>query len=257
MYYSEAPHGHLMGEVIGNPQSRTQVRGNLFSFNMPWEDIEKCCHLACLHATGKQKKELDLLREQLGVPHTEETLALLVNVHIVGGNKDLAKHLSGLTMRVRVVQQLIDILRASGYPGYGPKGVNSAEKVAQRLSDRYRSVYGESSFTPAAVHGAVRLRQQSSMSLVKDKLATPAEAGQSTNAWQRTTRPSHIMSERSVRSQCNIQENYAPIFAAFGDVKITTGTSMTNQYGPWYLGMAFPFTLPCAVGGYDVPHQPR
>ena len=30
------------------------------------------------------------------------------------GNKDLTQHLSGLTLRVRVVQHLIDILRASG-----------------------------------------------------------------------------------------------------------------------------------------------
>ena len=257
MYHLEAPHGHLMGEVLGNPQSRTQAKGNIFSFNMPWEDIEKCCHLACVHATGRQKRDIEQLREELGVPHTEETFALLVNVHIVEGNEDLAQHLSGLTMRVRVVQQLIDILRASGYPGYDPKGVNSPDRVAQRLSERYRSVYGESTFTPKAVLDAVRQRQQSSLSLMQGKVATPPEAVQSINSWQRTTRPSHIMSERSVQSQGNIQENYASVFAAFGDVNITTGTSMTNQFVPWYLGMAFPFTLPCAVGGYDVPHHPR
>ena len=36
-----------------------------------------------------------------------------------------------------------------------------------------------------------------------------------------------------------------------------TGTEFIDQHNPQYLGMAFPFTLPCAVGGYDVPHQPR
>ena len=182
---------------------------------------------------------------------------MLVNVHIVGGNKDLAQHLSGLTMRVRVVQQLIDILRASGYPGYDPKGVNSADKVAQRLSERYRSVYGDSTFTPAAVLDAVRLREKSALSLVQDRVATPPEAIQPLQTWQSTTRPSHIMPERSVRSQSNVQENYASVFAAFGDVKITTGNTMTNQFVPWYVGMVFPFTLPSAVGGYDVPNHPR
>ena len=32
---------------------------------------------------------------------------------------------------------------------------------------------------------------------------------------------------------------------------------MTKQHVPWYLGMAFPLTLPCAVGGYDVPQCSR
>ena len=32
---------------------------------------------------------------------------------------------------------------------------------------------------------------------------------------------------------------------------------MVAQFNPWYLGMAFPFTVPLAVGSYDIPHQPR
>eukprot|EP00959_Pyramimonas_sp_CCMP1952_P150958 3159070-Pyramimonas_sp.AAC.1 len=32
---------------------------------------------------------------------------------------------------------------------------------------------------------------------------------------------------------------------------------MTDQFNAWYLGMAFPYTLPCAVGGYDVPKRGR
>ena len=43
VYYLEDPHGHLMLERMGQAQARTQARGNLFSSQMPWEDIEKCC----------------------------------------------------------------------------------------------------------------------------------------------------------------------------------------------------------------------
>ena len=32
---------------------------------------------------------------------------------------------------------------------------------------------------------------------------------------------------------------------------------MVPQFHSWYLGMAHPFTLPLAVGGYDIPHQDR
>ena len=42
-YYLEEPYGHLMLEDVSGAQSRAQVRGNLFSFTMPWEDIEEIC----------------------------------------------------------------------------------------------------------------------------------------------------------------------------------------------------------------------
>ena len=95
------------------------------------------------------------------------------------------------------------------------------------------------------------------MSLVQDKIATPPDAVQTINTWQNTTRPSHIMAERSVRTQSNVHENYNSVFAEYGKVNIATGTTLTNQFDPWYLGMAFPFTLPSAVGGYDVPQKSR
>ena len=49
---------------------------------------------------------------------------MLVNVHIVSGDTSLSEHLKGLTMRVAVLQRLLDILRGSGYPGYDEKGIN-------------------------------------------------------------------------------------------------------------------------------------
>ena len=79
VYYLESPYGNLMKEILGKPQGRTKVKGNLFSFNMPWEDIEKCCHQAVLHAKQPHKTELKKLQSELGLPHSEETLALMVN----------------------------------------------------------------------------------------------------------------------------------------------------------------------------------
>ena len=94
-------------------------------------------------------------------------------------------------------------------------------------------------------------------SIVQDKVATPSDAAQSIQKWDRTLRPHHIGAERSVRSQANIHENYKSVFGKFGDVNIQTGTGMVDQHLPWYIGMAFPFTLPSAVGGYDVPQKDR
>ena len=101
----------LMSKVVGKPQGRTQVKGNIFSFNMPWADIEDACRIACESAQRSENIKVNALREELGVPHTEETLATLVNIHIVGGSTDLSQHLSGLTMRVSIVRRLIELLR--------------------------------------------------------------------------------------------------------------------------------------------------
>jgi len=108
VYYLEAPYGNLIDVPLGKPEGRTQVKGNLFSFSMPWDDIEGCCREASRHANEIHGSRLKLLQETLGLPHSEETLAMLVNVHIVGGSKDLALHLKGLTLRIPVMQRLIE-----------------------------------------------------------------------------------------------------------------------------------------------------
>ena len=156
-------------------------------------------------------------------------------------------------MRVTVLQRLIEILRASGYPGYDEKGINSSSRVSERLNERYIKKYGYATFTPEAVKEVVHVHKANKDSIVQDKVATPSEAPKYISEWDKTLRPHHIMAERSTRSQANIHENYKAVFSRFGKFNIQTGTEMTPQFFPWYLGMAFPFTLPSAVGGYDVP----
>ena len=165
-------------------------------------------------------------------------------MHIVGGTKDLALHLQGLTMRANVLQELIEILRRSGYPGYEQHGVNAPAKVAQRLDERYTQKYGSAAFTPAAVAEAIKVLEKQKTSIVQDKVATPSDAAQSIQKWDSTLRPHHIVAERSVRSQANIHDNYKTVFAKYGDVNIQTGNGMVDQHLPWYIGMAYPFTLP-------------
>jgi hypothetical protein len=257
VYYLEDPYGHLMGETMGKPEGRTKVRGNLFSFNMPWQDIERCCANACRHATSPHRENLREIQSNMALPHDEETLALLVNVHIRGGSKDLATHLSGLTLRVAVVQALIEIMRRSGYAGYENRGINSPDKVAQRLKERYTDVYGQAAFIPEAVMTAISVERPGKISIVQDKIATPSDNAASVTEWNKTVRPHTILAERSVRSQGNIHENYRRAFAQFGDFEISTGSEFVDQFKAWYLGMAHPFTMPLAVGGYDVPHEPR
>ena len=124
VYYLEEPYGHLMLEEAAGATSRTKVRGNLFSFAMAWEDVYRCCQEA--EQLGSHERQgaaaLSGLSQESGCTgilllRTEETLASLVRVCVRGGNKDLAHHLDGVTMRPSVVLELIKILRSSGYPG--------------------------------------------------------------------------------------------------------------------------------------------
>ena len=40
-------------------------------------------------------------------------------------------------MRVGVVQELITIMRSSGYHGYEHNGINAPDRVAQRMKEQY------------------------------------------------------------------------------------------------------------------------
>ena len=50
VYYLETPYGNLIDVPFAKPEARTHVKDNLFSFPMPWEDIQQCCREASQHA---------------------------------------------------------------------------------------------------------------------------------------------------------------------------------------------------------------
>ena len=152
-------------------------------------------------------------------------------------------------MRVGVVAQLMKILRSSGYPGYEEVGVNSEALVAQRLKERHTDIYGEASFTPAAICANINVQKKGTISIVQDKVATPSEPMEQITQWESAVSPDHIVAERSINGQANIHENYRNVFSQYGDFQISTGTIFTSQFHPWYLGMARPFTVAAAVGG--------
>ena len=191
------------------------------------------------------------------LPRSEYTLASLVRVCIRGGTKDLAAHLDGVTMRPQVVLQLIKILRSSGYPGYEDKGVNAQSEVDKRMKDQYESKYGTSKFIPDAIYQIVDVRKLKGQSIVTDKVATPPEPDMAIETWERTNRPAHLMAESSGRSATDLHEEHKHLFKQYGQFDITTGSVFLPQFRPQYIGMVHPYTLPIAVGGYDIPGQKR
>ena len=130
VYYLEKPYGHLMLEEMEGPQARTTARGNLFSFELPWEDVFH----RCKDAEKAWMTAASAARRSCALPHDEDVLATLVNVHIVGGSAEAVAELEGATMRIAVVIELITELRGSGYPGYRQNSTLTQQfELAQKL----------------------------------------------------------------------------------------------------------------------------
>ena len=223
--YMEEPYGHLMTESTEGPQARTHVRGNLFSFVMPWEDVANCCEqvLASRQRANTRKRGADLDSHPAALPLDENTLATLVNVHIVSGSSDLAKHLEGITMRTRVVLRLIDMLRRSGYPGYETDGLNSVDAVNRRMHERYDSKYQTDAFIPKAVQVAVQQAHRAKLvgpSLVMDKSATPSDPPADVREFLAHTRPAQLIAQRTVQGTTECFDEMKYTFSKYQDLEI-------------------------------------
>ena len=57
-------------------------------------------------------------QQSFALPHNENVLATLGNIHIVRGSIETVTELEAATMRTQVVLDFISKLRGSGYPGY-------------------------------------------------------------------------------------------------------------------------------------------
>jgi hypothetical protein len=95
------------------------------------------------------------------------------------------------------------------------------------------------------------------LSLIYDKNATPAEPLVGLDSLERQLRPLNLVAQRSSRGSSTSHAEHANVLARYQTVEVTTGSTMMNQLLPQYLGTAFPFTMPVAVGGYDVPGKDR
>ena len=74
--YMEEPFGHLMLEKMDGAQARTRVKGNLFSFVLPWGEIANCCKKAMDNQSqaqdGKKRRRHDHPLSGVAVPLSED-----------------------------------------------------------------------------------------------------------------------------------------------------------------------------------------
>ena len=93
-YFIEGQKGHMMEETLGAQSRACGYRGNLFSFQLDWDDIAKHMNK---RTTDQQMKDW---------PHSPETVCNWIRVvlkHADDKSVDLMKHIKELRVRAHVV----------------------------------------------------------------------------------------------------------------------------------------------------------
>ena len=72
-------------------------------------------------------------------------------------------------------------------------------------------------------------------------------------------RPQEIAAERHSDTGRDVNASFVAAMGKFSssELHVQTGSAMVDQWKPYYLGIAAPFTMSLPVGGYDVWGQPR
>ena len=99
VYYVEGHEGHVMNEEFGKQQWRTAVRGQCFSFVMPWSQILREFN----QRPGSDAKLADL-------PRDADTLHYLFRIHLKVAGKDFGEKLKQVCLRPFVLVRLLQFM---------------------------------------------------------------------------------------------------------------------------------------------------
>ena len=94
-YYVEGVPGHLMNEPVGSQSKSYAVRGNIFSYILPWDQIQ-----AHLNQDLEETDDIDKL------PHLPKKLAEWVRLVFKNGDTEKLHRVSELKVRSRILRQL-------------------------------------------------------------------------------------------------------------------------------------------------------
>ena len=94
-----------MGEQVGAQRHRWGVRGNCFSYHMPWEDI--------ILSLGRCVED-----RELEAPLSQDVLVHLVRLHMKIGDAEWAKHLRQVKLRAHVSLKLACLLIDNKHPAF-------------------------------------------------------------------------------------------------------------------------------------------
>jgi len=215
VYYVEGDRGHLMGEQIGGQRHRWGVRGNCFSYHMPWEDI--------LRSLGRCVEDTELQ-----APLPQDVLVHLVRLHMKVGEAEWAKHLRQVKLRAHVALRLACVLIDNKHPAFRNKG--SAVHLKARFERVLREQYPDSDGDGRVPQRILEACKESlegktaKRGMAKGKHAAPDAAPDSLETALDCIRPHAILAERSSGNIADGNDQRSNALSSYAELSVQTGS---------------------------------
>ena len=129
VYYVEGHEGHTMLEEVGRAQFRTAVRGQCFSFMMPWSLLIK-------ELNGRMSTD-----DLAALPRNESCLQYLLRFHLRVAGRDFDKELKQVCLRPCVLVHLIKFMVEQGHEAFRRSG--RAHALVERIEEAVHARYPE------------------------------------------------------------------------------------------------------------------
>jgi len=254
---------HLMKEIVAKPQRAYGIRGNLFSFLLPWERI---------HEEIEKTVERGDLSEW---PLAPDKLQQLIRVRLVKGPEELLNKFSELKVRAAVVLKVAKIYISchmqalQDRPGIrlihqreGRATMQAsleahAERRIQQFYPRDKYPDTEGAVIPE-LQAMVAAQQEfdashTAESAFEDKQATMPDVTEKAEDCFRCSRPTCVLGEGTTEQGLpdDVVLNYT--FGAIADMKVTMKHDFEDQFVSRYMSLVFPWALPHTCGGPEYP----
>ena len=259
-FYLEEDRGHLMNEQVFGPQHRVGVRGNVFSFPMPWDAIMN----SLLQAVDSRN---------LTLPHPPQMLAHMVRLHLKAGHSVVTRHLKEICVRTHVLLRLGYDLIEAGHAALvkrsnaGPISRAGVVRIKKAYEEMVEKLYPTPTDPEDAIFGvppkevlevydeSVTARQRQSP--LHEKNATPPAGAMCTDTVFDTVQPQMVVPERHADAGTTTAEIGHAALSRFNDLQVQTGNKFMPQFRPQYLQEVMPFDFKHVTGGPEFSKEDR
>jgi hypothetical protein len=243
---------------------RIGVRGNIFSYPMPWTDIME----SLLVASSAAK------RKECIVPHPPEVVAHMVRLHLkLAGGLEVTRHMKEVCVRTHVVLQLGYDLIESGHPALvhktnaGPVPRAEVARIKEAYRQEVEKYYPTSTDAAEAERGRapetiLRVSEESQRakqrnSPLHNKNATPEAGVMTAGTVFDAVQPQLVVAERTSDAGCNAAEVGHAALSRFSELHAQSGNVFMDQWKSRYLAEIYPFEFKHASGGPEFDTRDR
>ena len=243
-----------MEKALAKPQHSTAVRGNLFSYLLPWDGVMK--KLSKAWADGDFTEW----------PLDQSTCCEIVRIVFVKGQEALIDQVKSLSVRSRVVKEMAKIYIESHYDEVckkmsARKYMNqTASSLHEHLIDHINKRVDE--HYPSSVHDTLseavpqKLREAASQteeSEAKNKQAAGRDAPQAHSDPFTNVRPLITTAARDAKHTHSPQTQVQEVFRKVSGLQVKMATEFEDQWVPEYMSRIFPWALKYSCGGAKYP----